>query len=54
MQTRKIIKAFAGDLEKAHAEGTVFAGELANVEAKPAGIAITSNGGYHMTKISKQ
>ncbi len=43
---KKIIKAFAGDLEKAHAEGTAFAGELANVEAKPAAIAITSNGGY--------
>jgi len=43
---KKIIKAFAGDLEKAHAEGTKFAGELANVQAKPADIAITSNGGY--------
>ncbi|MEA4836482.1 MAG: nickel-dependent lactate racemase [Anaeromusa sp.] len=43
---KKIIKAFAGDLEKAHAEGTKFAGELANVAAKPADIAITSNGGY--------
>ena len=43
---KKIIKAFAGDIEKAHAEGTKFAGELANVAAKPADIAITSNGGY--------
>lgn len=43
---KKIIKAFAGDLEKAHAEGTKFAGELANVKAIPADIAITSNGGY--------
>nr|WP_320145313.1 nickel-dependent lactate racemase [uncultured Anaeromusa sp.] len=43
---KKIIKAFAGNLEKAHAEGTKFAGELANVAAKPADIAITSNGGY--------
>ena len=43
---KKIIKAFAGDLEKAHIEGTKFAGELANVAAKPADIAITSNGGY--------
>ena len=43
---KKIIKALAGDLEKAHAEGTKFAGELANVAAKPADIAITSNGGY--------
>jgi len=43
---KKIIKAFAGDVEQAHLEGTKFAGELAAVEAKPADIAITSNGGY--------
>ncbi len=43
---KKIIKAFAGDLEKAHLAGTAFAGELAEVSAKPADIVITSNGGY--------
>lgn len=43
---KKIIKAFAGNLEQAHIEGTKFAGELAAVQAKPADIVITSNGGY--------
>ncbi|MEG6586224.1 nickel-dependent lactate racemase [Dendrosporobacter sp. 1207_IL3150] len=43
---KKIIKAYAGDVEKAHLEGTVFAGDLARLEAKPADIVITSNGGY--------
>lgn len=43
---KKIIKAFAGDLEKAHAEGTEFADKLASVQAKPADIVVTSNGGY--------
>ncbi|MDR3590467.1 MAG: nickel-dependent lactate racemase [Negativicutes bacterium] len=43
---KKIINAFAGDLEEAHLAGCRFAGELAAVEAKPADIVITSNGGY--------
>lgn len=43
---KKIIKAFAGDMEKAHAEGVAFVRELATVGAKPAEIVITSNGGY--------
>ena len=43
---KKVIAAFAGNLESAHAAGTKFAGELAGVEAVPADIAITSNGGY--------
>ena len=43
---KKIIKAFAGDSEKAHEEGCAFVGDLATVDAKPADIVITSNGGY--------
>jgi len=43
---KRVIKAFAGDSEKAHLEGCKFVGELATVKAKPAKIAITSNGGY--------
>jgi len=43
---KKIIRAFAGDLEQAHLAGCRFAGELAAVKAKPADIVITSNGGY--------
>ena len=33
-------------MEKAHAEGVAFVSELATVDAKPADIVITSNGGY--------
>ena len=43
---KKVIKAFAGDFEKAHEEGCMFVGKLAAVDAKPADIVITSNGGY--------
>ncbi|HWR39927.1 MAG TPA: nickel-dependent lactate racemase [Patescibacteria group bacterium] len=43
---KKIIKAFAGDLEQAHADGTKFVAELATASPQPADIAITSNGGY--------
>ena len=43
---KKIIKTFAGDMEKAHLVGCAFVGELAKAEAKPADIVITSNGGY--------
>jgi len=43
---KKIINAFAGELEQAHLAGCKFVGELASVKAKPADIVITSNGGY--------
>ncbi|MDF2500061.1 MAG: hypothetical protein K0Q77_775 [Anaerosporomusa subterranea] len=43
---KKIIKAFAGDMEKAHLAGTEFVGQMATVKAIPADIVITSNGGY--------
>ena len=43
---KKIIQAFAGDFEQAHVAGCKFAGELAAVQAKPADIVLTSNGGY--------
>ena len=43
---KKIIGAFAGEMEQAHLEGCRFVGELAAVKAKPADIVITSNGGY--------
>lgn len=43
---KKIIKAVAGDMEKAHNEGVAFVRKLATVKAKPADIVITSNGGY--------
>jgi nickel-dependent lactate racemase len=43
---KKVINAFAGHREKAHLKGTEFVDSLAGVDAKPADIAITSNGGY--------
>jgi nickel-dependent lactate racemase len=43
---KKIIKAFAGDREKAHLAGADFVGQMAAVKAIPADIVITSNGGY--------
>lgn len=43
---KKIINAYAGDMEKAHLAGCQFVGELAAVPAQPADIVITSNGGY--------
>lgn len=43
---KKIIKAFAGHSEQAHVAGCEFAAGLAAVDAKPADIVLTSNGGY--------
>jgi nickel-dependent lactate racemase len=43
---KKVINAFAGHREKAHLEGTKFVDSLAGVDALPADIVITSNGGY--------
>lgn len=43
---KKIINAYAGDLEEAHQEGCRFVSGLATVPAQPADIVITSNGGY--------
>lgn len=43
---KKIIKAVAGDLEKAHEEGCGFVKEQARVKPVTGDIVITSNGGY--------
>ena len=43
---KKIINAFAGDMEKAHEKGCEFVSQLASVKASPADIVVTSNGGY--------
>ena len=43
---KKVINAFAGDSELAHAQGCEFVMELASVKAVNADIVITSNGGY--------
>lgn len=43
---KKIIAAFAGDLEQAHAEGVAFVRSLAQCPAVEGDIVVTSNGGY--------
>ena len=43
---KQVIYAVAGDLEQAHRKGTDFLSGLCGVSAKPADIAISTNGGY--------
>ena len=43
---KKVIAAFAGDLERAHAEGVAFVRSLAQCPSVEGDIVITSNGGY--------
>ena len=45
-EEKKIIAAFAGDLEAAHRKGCQFVKSLAQVEAVTGDIVVTSNGGY--------
>ena len=45
-EDKKIIAAFAGDLEQAHERGCAFVSDLARVEPVTGDIAVTSNGGY--------
>lgn len=40
------IKAYAGHFNKAHREGCKFVDQLSGVDAKPADIVISTNGGY--------
>ncbi len=43
---KKVIKAFAGHREKAHAKGCEFVTDLSKVDMIPADIAVSTNGGY--------
>lgn len=43
---KKVIAAFAGDLEEAHAKGVAFVRELAQCPGITGDIVVTSNGGY--------
>lgn len=43
---KKIIRAFAGDMEKAHETGCEYLKDKCRVDVPPADIVITSNGGY--------
>lgn len=45
-EDKRIVKAFAGDYEKAHLAGCAFLSELVEIELPSADIVITSNGGY--------
>ncbi len=45
-EKKKIIAAFAGDLEEAHEKGCAFVNSLARVEPVIGDIVVTSNGGY--------
>lgn len=45
-ENKKIIAAFAGDLEKAHETGCGFVKKLAKVDPVYGDIVVTSNGGY--------
>lgn len=47
---KRIIRAFAGDREKAHAEGCGFVLEMSQTAAVEADIVIVSNGGYPMDR----
>ena len=43
---KKVIKAFAGGLEEAHAHGCALVKEIAHVDPVYSDIVITTNGGY--------
>lgn len=45
-ENKKIISAWAGDLEQAHAAGVAFVRNLSQVKAVTGDIVITGNGGY--------
>lgn len=47
-ESKRIIAAFAGDMEKAHRQGCCFVREHCSVRALPADIVISGNGGYPM------
>lgn len=45
-QDKKVIRAFAGHFDEAHREGCRFVDQLSGVDAAPADIVISTNGGY--------
>lgn len=45
-ENKKVINAFCGHYDLAHRKGCEFVRKIATVEAKPADIVITTNGGY--------
>lgn len=51
---KRIVKAFAGDPEAAHAAGCSFLSELCGVARAEADIAVTTNGGYPLDQNAYQ
>jgi len=47
---KKVIAAFAGDVEKAHAKGCEFVKNLVSVPSEMADIVVTSNNGYPLDR----
>ncbi len=45
-ENKKVIKAYAGHFDEAHKEGCRFVDQLSGVDAIPADIVISTNGGY--------
>lgn len=45
-QDKKVIRAFSGHFDEAHREGCRFVDQLSGVDAAPADIVISTNGGY--------
>ena len=45
-ENKKVIRAYAGDFDQAHREGCRFVDKLSGVDAIPADIVISTNGGY--------
>lgn len=43
---KRIVRAFAGDMEAAHAEGCAFLRDLARIRVPVSDVVVTSNGGY--------
>ena len=52
-QDKKVIASFAGDVEDAHKVGCDFVTELSKIDATPADIAISTNGGYPLDQIGR-
>lgn len=43
---KQIVRAYAGDVQEAHAQGCAFVATQTSVRAQPADIVVTGNGGY--------
>ncbi len=53
-ESQNTVAAFAGDFDQAHRQGCRFLSEYVGVEAEPADIVITTNGGYPLDQNAYQ